>query len=218
VFVPVSLQYNFAFPVHWVWTDSQHGVVVRKSLCTGSLRMPHLDWVTLGPLWIDLLNFDRNSMVLYVDLHSMPGFLCRHGLSQAFCENLWSLVCNYRNIWESVCSMSCYGIYDRSMVNYILWLEKQVFLMYLNQRCSLIVPCTSPFSILQPNSQAVVGWAYCYLPASMRQLEHCSTPLSNKSITFSQFWILPISPLFPALSSDVCSLAWSHGPSPAEPN
>jgi hypothetical protein len=136
-------------------------------------------------LWIDLFNFDRNSMVLYMGLHSMPRFLCKHGLSQAFCKNLWSWFATieiYENLYALWAAMV-------SMINYILWLEKQVFLMYLNQRFSLIVPCTSLLSILQPNSQAVVGWVYCYLPASTRQLEHCSTPLSNKSITFSQLWI-----------------------------
>ena len=49
------------------------------------------------------------------------------------------------------------------------------------------LPCTPLLSILQPNSQAVVDWVCCYLHASMRQLEHYSTPLSNKSIMFSQF-------------------------------
>ena len=47
----------------WWVTVNMSGVVVRKRLCTGSLRMSHLDWVTLGPLWMDLLNFDRNSVV-----------------------------------------------------------------------------------------------------------------------------------------------------------
>ena len=130
-------------------------------------------------------------MVLYVDLHSMPGFLCRHGLSQAFCENLWSLVCNYRNIWESVCSMSCYGIYDRSMVNYILWLEKQVFLMYLNQRCSLIVPCTSLFPFC--NQIAKLLWAERTATSllqwgswSIAQPHYQTSPSPSPNFEFSQ--------------------------------
>jgi len=91
-------------------------------------------------------------------------------------------------LWESICSMSCYDIYGRFMVIlYSMAGKTGFFWCTLNQRCSLIVPWTPLLSILQPNSQAVVDWVCCYLLASMRQLEHCSTPLSNKSITFSQF-------------------------------
>ena len=128
----------------------------------------------------------------------------RHSVK--ICGALFATIEIYENLYALWAAMV-------SMVNYILWLEKQVFLMYLNQRCSFIVPCTSLLSILQPNSQAVV---YCYLPASMRQLEHCSTPLSNKSITFSQFWI--ISPNLSTVPCLVMCAAWHEAMGQAQPD
>jgi len=79
--------------------------------CAGS----HLIWPECFRAianWLKaLITFDGNSMVLCAVLHSMSGFLCRPGESQAFCQNLWSMGCSYRRLWESMHFMAYYGIY-----------------------------------------------------------------------------------------------------------
>jgi hypothetical protein len=56
-----------------------------------------------------LRDLDGNSMVFYAVLQSMPSFLCKPRQSQTFCGNLWSLVCSYRDLWESRCYYGIYG-------------------------------------------------------------------------------------------------------------